>query len=218
MQCLFYDECLKKTVPCLLVPNQVYTINNQKYCKVLFDSSLYSQYNITQNDVSRYCSDSIKLMDIYPARTQDEIDYALLCIPNNTNISDFINKELSRLLKIITMIVSGQTVRSNVFYQLSDFISYEILFKYCTQNDRIFMLGISNNLLSGLPSNILAQYVICMTKQIFDNYPNDNTTTYYIQNYNNLVEFSYLTFPLPINIPILVQNIDLLYPEITLPY
>lgn len=207
----------KKKIPCTIVPNQVFTISGQKYCKVLFDESKY--IDLTKEEVARYCSDTVRIFDIYPANNGQEIAYADACIPNKVT-DNFYYKELSRLLKIIEMITNTENVKSSVFYQLADFISYEILFKYCTHTDRMFMLNISNNLLSdaNVPVPEISKYIVTMTKTIFDNYPKDNTIVYYIQNYNNLIEFAYLTFPLPINIPILKQNVNLLHEVIVLPF
>jgi hypothetical protein len=209
MQCIFYDRVLAKKIPCLLVANKIHVNNGIKYCKVTFDSSKFVEYNVTKYELDRYSSDSVKINEIYPARNQTEIDYANACIPNaisNNHITD----ELNRFESLITMLTDVSSITSAVFYNIADFISYDLLFFYCTHNERVFLLTISTVELTSLPDPIPVPQIVRSVKRIMDKFPDDETIIYRIQNHRDLSEFSYLTFPLSLNIPILKYNVDYL--------
>lgn len=211
MACVYYDRILNKKVPCLIDPNTVYSLGETKYVKVLFDSSRFVDYNVTKHELNRYSNDMVKLINIYPVRTAEEIAYMEACIPNNVT-DDHVEKDLARLLEVITILteVVG-SIKKDTFFQLADFISYELLFSYCTYEDRLFLLTICSYNLPGVPAIVRVPKILLMIKRIFSKY-NDTTITYQIQNYKNLAEFSYITFPLEINIVNLKYNIELLVP------
>lgn len=207
MQCIFYDRILEKKVPCLLVPNKLWVSNGIKYCQVNYDSTKFVEYNITKNELDRYSSDQVKFTEIYPARTPEEIVYANFCIPNKVTETHDID-ELNRFESLIFMLSDVPELSKAVFYNIADFISYDMLFYYCSHSDRLFMLNISTVELTSLPDPILVPQMVRSVKRIMDKYPADETIIYRIQNYRNIAEFSYLTFPLNLNIPVLKHNVD----------
>jgi len=216
MKCLFYDKTLNKKIPCILVPNKLYTKDSDRFCKVIYDDTLFSEYNTNINELNRYSIDSVDIFDIYPANSSDEITYANTCIPNNITINHK-NDELTRFEKIITMLTNVETIKTDFFYKLADFLSYDLLFFYLNQAERIVMLTMSTYIIplenvSMLMINgvIPTKPYLRSIKRIFDKYPNDNTVKYFVQNIRNLAEFSYINFPLELNIPYLKANITML--------
>ena len=220
--CLFYDRHLGKILPCFIVPNMIYSNTDssdwRKYCKIMFDQTLYTTYGTNQDEIDRYSIDSVKIIDIYPARTLVEIAYATSMIPNKTSLTHEVD-ELNRMEQIITMITDSVSIKSGFFYKLADFISYELLFTYLNHNERVFMMTMCNApftlgniaaFIPGGPSTTPVPQMIRMTKRIFDQYPADTTIVYGIQNIGNLAAFDYIPFPLGINIPIMRANINFL--------
>ena len=209
--CLYYDPVLQKTIPCFIVPGTIYTINNsnEKYCKILYDYNNFINFNVTANEVARYSSDTIRIIDIYPNTTSEQFSYAQACIPNLiSNQSTFEIDELNRMYALVTMLVNVSPLQPNFFYNLADFISYDILFTYLTDAERQFMAEISNVAITSVPTvtpSLMCMLNMCNT--IFTAFPVDNTQLYYIQNIKNLAAFTSITFPIPLNIPILKQNI-----------
>ncbi len=207
MQCVYYDQILQKTVPCILIPNKMWVVNGIKYCQVNYDSSKFTEYNITKNELDRYSSDTVKFTDLYPARNQTEIDYSVACIPNKVTVNHY-SDELDRYEALINMLTEVPILSKAVFYHIADFISYDMLFFYCTHYDRLFMLSIASAQLPGLPDPIRVPQMVRSVKRIMDKYPADETIVYHIQNYRNIAEFAYLAVPLSINIPVLKYNCD----------
>lgn len=215
-ECIFYDTILKKKVPCLLIPNELYEIktefNRKFYCHVSFDESKFLEYAITKEELVKYSDEIVLLNNIYPTTTQIEIDYANYCIPNNI-VNNYNNKthnenELDRFEKIIKMItdVEGE-ISSDVFYKLAEFISYELLFMYCNRPERLFMLNLIHNQLTEQP-DIMVPQMIRMTRRIFNKYnDNDEYSNYKIHNYNKYSEFYNIDFPFLININNLDYNV-----------
>lgn len=207
MQCLFYSYILNKPIPCTLLANTILTVNTSKYVQVLFDPTQYSTYGLTDNLVTRYCSDQIRLLDIYPARNSQEIAYATSVMPNLVS-DNHIADDTARILSIIQML--GSPISANVFYQLADFLSYEMLLYYCQPSDRNFLLTICTYDMQAdsipIPSPIPIPHILQMISTIFAAYP-DNTVTYYIQDYKYFAEFATLTYPIPLNIPVLKTNL-----------
>jgi len=216
MKCLFYDKVLQKKIPCNLVPNKLHTKDGDRFCKITYDDTLFNTYNTNLNELNRYSTDNIDIFDIYPANTQSEIDYADTCIPNNISINHKYD-ELIRFEKIVTMLTDVETIKTDFFYKLADFLSYDLLFFYLNQAERVKMLTISTYLIPlenvsmlMIDGVIPVKPYLRTTKRIFDKYPEDNTVKYYVHNIRNLAEFSYLTFPLELNIPYLKANIEML--------
>lgn len=208
MECIVYDRSLQKKIPCLLKPNKIWYQGNESFCQVTFDSSKFETYNITQNELTRYANENVRFRDLYPARTVEEIAYANACIPNLiADQNTFKEDELNRYLSLIEMMTEVSEIKKDVFYHIADIISYEILFTFCNQSDRIFMLGISTYQLPSLPDPILVPQVIKMTARIFEKFTNDDTITYNIQNYRLFGSFDHITFPLQLNIPVLKYNV-----------
>lgn len=207
MECIFYDRRLGKKVPCLLVPNKLWVSNGLKYCQVNFDSSKFVQFGVTKDELNRYSSDKVEFTEIYPTRTQEEIDYANFCIPNKVSNNHNVD-ELDRFESLIFMLSDVPELNRAVFYNIADFISYDMLFFNCTHPERVFMLTISSYQLPSMPDPVLIPQIIRSVKRIMDKYPADETIIYRIQNHRNIAEFSYLTFPLSINIPVLKHNVD----------
>jgi hypothetical protein len=217
MKCLFYDKTLNKKIPCILVPNKLYIKEGDRFCKVTYDDTLFVEYSTNFNELNRYSTDNIDIFDIYPANTVEEIAYANACIPNNTTVNHKYD-ELIRFEKIVTMLTNVETIRTDFFYKLADFLSYDLLFFYLNQAERMIMLTICTYL---IPLENVAMLMIDgvipvkpylrTIKRIFDKYPEDNTVKYYVQNIRNLAEFYYISFPLELNIPYLKTNVNMLY-------
>lgn len=225
MNCLFYDQILNKKIPCKLVPNHFPPdlVNRtdlflRKYIvKVEFDFSKYLEYNLTEQETLRYSSEYVNFMDLYPANTQEDIDYANACIPNL--IPDEANhkqNELNRFEKLINMFCSTDSITSENFYILCDFISYELLFRYHTHEERVFLLTIANVPLTQVPENILCKQTIRLVYMLRNKYiyTNLNDIIYRIENYRNISEFNIYTYPIILNIPVFYGNIEFLYPYV----
>lgn len=209
MNCIFYDRILEKKVPCLLLPGRLTTVED-KMCKKIFvqvqyDSSKFVEYNITVEELDRYSSEFVNIHDIYPANTQAQIDYSTAVIPNKvTNDSD----ELDRYEAIIEMIttVNGD-ISKDIFYRLSDFVSYELLFQRCTYNERLFMMSLSVSELTEQPVQIFIPQMVRMTKRLFEKYTTTIDSEYDIDNYNNYYEYEN-TLPITLNINNLKYNVN----------
>lgn len=210
--CVYYDRSLQKKVPCFLVPNRMSTKETsfEKTVKILHDPSTTGAFSVSKNEFIRYSTDTQRLLDLYPYRTDDEKTYADACIPRTIpNDTTFFEDELKRFEQLIVMLTDVESIKSDFFYKLADFISYDLLFMYNTHSQRVFMLTICTVVLPYVPSPMPVSWsMIHSVKRIFDKYPNDDTLVYNIQNIRNLAEFSYLTFPLSINIPVLKTNVD----------
>lgn len=199
MQCIFYDKFLYKQIPCLLVTNELYKITNdfdrKFYVHVEFDPSKFEEFNTSRAELLRYSKEKIKLIDIYPARSQKEIDYAINCIPNlltNNHSSD----ELDRFESIIDMLTENDITRE-LFYNLCEFITYELLFMYCTTDEKSFFMILSASQLSEQPEVILIPQIIRMLKRIFTKYLETPYDVIKIMNYRR---FSGFDSELPVRI------------------
>ena len=214
--CIYYNYILAKQIPCFIVPGFIYTRDqsSEKYCKIIHDYNNFTtgSFNVSTNEVIRYSTDTIKIIDIYPNTNPTEYAYSQACIPNLIgNQSTFEVDELTRKSTIVSMLLNVTPLQPNFFYNLADFISYDLLFTYLTDLEREFMAEISNVLLTEVPPvSPGLVLMITMCNNLFSSFPQDNTQMYYIQNVKNLAAFSYISFPIPLNIPILKQNITYL--------
>lgn len=187
MECIYYDRNLGKKVPCILIPGELHStttdLGRKTYVHVYFDSTRFVEFSVTEGELNRYCSEFVNIHDLYPANTQAQKDYANAVIPSGfTNNSD----ELDRYEAIINMIttVTGD-ISKDMFYLLSDLVSYELLFMKCTYDERIFMLGLSAAQLTAQPDPIQIPQIIRMTKRLFEKYTTAIDTNYDLDNYNN---------------------------------
>lgn len=216
--CLFYDKTLNKTIPCILVPNQLYTVEMRKYANISFDITQLATYNLTLNELLRYSAFNVRLMDLYPNTSNDELLYAQSCIPNLiANAGTFEYDELVRFQKLVDMLLDVNEITADTFYKIADFLSYEVLFLYLQANERRFMLTIATINLT--PENVNAIIVsnggidtikpylkTCLKLFTSFNYTDNN---YYVRNIMNLANIG-VTFPLVINVPLLQSNIQFL--------
>lgn len=209
MECVYYERNLGKKVPCILIPGELHSKTNdlvrKTYVHIYFDSTRFVEFGVTEGELNRYCSEFININELYPTNTQAQKDYANAVIPNGfTNNSD----ELDRYEAIINMItdVSGD-ISKNMFYLLSDLVSYELLFTKCTYDERIFMMGLSSSQLNVQPDPIKVPQMIRMTKRLFEKYTDTVDTNYDIDNYN----YYYIhdgALPIVLNIDNLKYNVN----------
>jgi len=223
LSCLYYDHNLRKLIPCFLIPNKIFTIQDgRKYVNVTYDSSQFETYNTNYNELYRYSSSSVRLIDLYPNTNSEQLAYAQACVPNLiANQSTYQTDELNRVVSLVTMI-SSVTPSQDTFYKLCDFISCEILFTVLQDSDRKFMAVVGNMSLN--TSNIgpiLTQFggivpvkmYLLMIYNLFNLY-SDNTVVYYLQNSLNLsdvISRYNIVFPISLNIQILRPNMIFLY-------
>jgi hypothetical protein len=212
MNCVFYEYKLRKKIPCVLIPGKIYVENNSTKritkAHVYFDKSKSEEYGVTYEEFIRYSTEFVDIYFLYPANTQSEINYLNTVIPESyTNNYD----ELNRFEAIITMITNTENdISREMFYILSDLVSYELLFNYCEYSERIFMMSLSTEKLVHQPNVVLIPQMVRMTKRIFSKYSNniDNIDTYYdLDNYNNYYEYSNI-LPITINVDNLKHNVN----------
>lgn len=209
MNCIFYNERLNKKIPCILIPGSIKVIENtierSVYVHVYFDASKYAEYDLTSIELIRYCSEFVNIREIYPMVTTNQINYANTVIPNGvTNNSD----ELDRYEALIEMITNTTgDIPKEMFYILSDLVSYELLFNYCEYYHRVFMMSLSMAQLTAQPSIVLVPQMIRMTKRIFSKYSDSVDTYYDLDNYNNYYEHDNI-LPLTIHIDNLRYNVN----------
>ena len=75
---------------------------------------------------------------------------------------------------LVTMLVNVSPLQPNFFYNLADFISYDILFTYLTDAERQFMAEISNVAITSVPTvtpSLMCMLNMCNT--IFTAFPVD---------------------------------------------
>jgi hypothetical protein len=205
-------------IPCFLVPNKVYTIDNRKYVNISWDPTQFATYNINIEELIRYSKLTIRLVDLYPNTNSSQLTYAQACMPNLiANTSTFENDELVRFQTLVNMILNTTNpITSDTFYKVADFLSYEVLFLYLQTNERHFMLYIATHTLTsgnvdaviagvGGITTIIPFLKSCLT--IFTSYAYIDTI-YNIQNIMNLALG--ITFPLQINVPLMQANIQFL--------
>lgn len=209
MKCVFYNQTIQKKVPCILIPGELYgktsDYKRKLYVHVYFDPTEYINYNVTQEELNRYCSEFVNIYDIYPMNTIDQQNYANAVIPDKvTNNSD----ELDRFEAIVNMLtdVSGD-IDDEMFYYLADFISYELLFTYSTQQERVFMLTISSIQLTEQPLVVEIPQIVRMTKRIFEKFTEPIDSLYDIDNYNNYHTYKDI-LPRTLNIDFLKYNVN----------
>ena len=209
MNCLFYDYKLQTTIPCILIPGELYRDYKPwriiLYLHVYFDPTQSNIYPVTQDQFNRYSSEFVNIHDLYPANTPEQISYYNSVIPNLfTNNTD----ELNRFMALISMIVNTGLgdIPADLFFGLCQFISYELLFNLCTLSDREFLLGISTVILTDQPPNIPVPQIIQMYKTMCNAYsPYTTITDWYIENYNSYQQ-CYGVLPIHLNIPYFTQN------------
>ncbi len=200
MNCVFYT--IEKKIPCVLIPGEIYVKNmsfkREMYVHVYFDTTKYAEYDVTQGLLSRYCCEFVNIHDLYPANNQTQLDYITAVVPNGfTNNSD-----------LITMIttVSGD-INKDLFYLLSDLVSYELLFTKCTLEERYFMAGISAVQLTEQPNIVPVPQMVRMVRRLFEKYTSAISSEYDIDNYNNYYEHTDV-LPLELNTDNLKFNVN----------
>jgi hypothetical protein len=224
MKCVYFCKTLQKTVPCLLIPNKLYTYpDGRKYINVKYDRDELSNYGVTLNELYRYSSDTVRLIDIYPTNTPEQIAYATACIPNKVpNESEHKLKEFERMDQLIDMILSVP-INGDTYHKLCDYISCEMLFIFLTQTERVFMLTLANSpfnsttilVLISMYGGISCKTYINSVYKIFNAYE-DNVSLYFLQNMMNLsdvIATNGTAFPIPLNISFLRQNVILLHDD-----
>jgi hypothetical protein len=175
MSCLYYSKDLQKPVPCTIVPN-VITIYNNLYtrdhiCKVEYDETSLNTYNLTMNQILKYCSNYVNIHELYPYETQDEIDY----FNNHAGISKIVypDKELARYNKLYSYISNISEISNDIFFYLCSLFVVDLQFKYLTYEERIFMKSLSDSQFSQSPEIILVPEAIKMLLNLFDKYNGD---------------------------------------------
>lgn len=211
MECVYYCRTLGKKIPCILIPGSLRTVTTvvgrEMYVHTYFDSARFAAFGLSEGEVKRYCSEFVNINDIYPTNTQAQIDYANAVIPSGfTNNSD----ELDRYEAVIGMLtdVTGDISR-DMFYLLSDLVSYELLFTKCTYDERIFMMGLSQAQLTEQPVQILVPQMVRMTRKLFEKYTSPVDPEYDLDNYNDYYEHE-SSLPVTLNIDNLKYNVNFL--------
>lgn len=220
---VFWCDKLEKLVPCNLRTN--YCVNKQSaegkryYIRADYDFDKFAEFNITKEEVYRYSDEFVLLNRIYPAETQTQIDYYTEVIPNKITTGDHKNSELDRFEAIVNMLCNftGE-LNSEVFFNLTEFITFEILFTYCDLNDRLFMQQLASVQLTEQPQTVLVPQLVRMAKTIFNKMDLSlpvyqslsngayNYKIYKIFNERHFSEFDYIPFPLLLNVDILKYN------------
>jgi len=209
MNCIFYDRILGKKVPCILIPGKIFLksdeMSKKLYVQVHFDSSKFVEYDVTIEKLQRYSSEFVNIHELYPANTQDQINYATTVIPN---LFTTYSEELDRYESLVGMITDvDEDISKDMFYLLSDLISYELLFTKCTSIERQFMMSLTISKLGEQPVSILIPQMIRMTKRLFEKYTTTIDTYYDLDNYNNYYEHDNL-LPITLNIDNLKFNVN----------
>lgn len=223
---LFYDQILSKAIPCNIEPNfceiQETQLGRRYYVRCKYDFTQFATYNVTKEEVYRYSSEIVQLNDVYPANTQAQIDYFNLVAPDKIiNANDHESDEMDRFEAMIDMICDFTgDLDIDVFFNLAQFISYELLFTYCNQNERIFFQTISSVLLTQQPNPVEVPQMVRMVRAIFDKvdtaHPKFNTLKngaspnklYKLYNSRRYSELDYIPFPILIDIEVLEQNVN----------
>lgn len=220
MDCVFYDYKLAKVVPCTLVPNEVYEVKDtlkgkEFYVRVKFDPTRFVLYDTNLDELRRYSDELIPLMDIYPSNTQTQKDYHDLVLPGGISGSHA-SDELDRFEAIVDMLTDSKDdqnnsidISSETFYRLAEFISYELLFRYCNHTERMYMLTLSAVQITEEPDPIPIPQLLRMSRRIFDKFPTYDLpeNTYKIYNYRHFGDIEYIPFPLVINAVNLDYNV-----------
>jgi hypothetical protein len=221
---LYHNHILNKTIPAFLDQNSIEVsetpVGKIFYVKTRYDFELFPKYFLNKEEVYRYGGEVIPISDIYPANTQKEILYYNEVHPNKISHKDHKYKELDRYEKTIQMLTNSSHHMSHIhdddvskksFYNLAELISYELLFIYCNQPERIFMQTISVMGLTVQPTTVLATQILKMVRLIFNHYAEHTEyDVYKLFNVKRLSEFDYISFPILISIPLLDQNLRFL--------
>jgi hypothetical protein len=192
-------------VPCTIVPNEIYKINVMKdpHVRVIYDSTKFETFNVTIEELRRYSSELVPLIEVYPNTTSEELTYA------GSGLYDSAS-ELVRFETLINMITDVSKLKSDVFYTLAEFISYELLFRYLTSPQRLFMMSLAASLIEDPITESMVEHcntpMINMTKRIFDKFPNI-PGIHKIVNYKHFGNLSHITFPILLNITNLKANV-----------
>lgn len=217
--CVYYNTKLKQNIPCFLLKNYITEYNHMSgrnfSVQIIPDESKYVEYNLSQNKILKYVFELIPINEIYPYSTQEEIDYADSVIPDKispTHIQD----ELKRYDKIIEILCDVPEITGTTYEKIASFISYELLFTLHTSEERVFMFGLSQVLLTEIPENILTPYLINMTYNFCTKYNDIGFSRIFkIFNYNHYSHALYIQFPLEVNKDILKANVIFLHPHLT---
>jgi hypothetical protein len=213
----YFDKILNKYLSCDIVPGILYTkiikdqfriIDMIYYCEVT-----YNVDTTTADQILKYGSRLVDINDIYPADTQTEIDYHTSCI---TTCAVDKPTELQRFLKIITDLTNVTELDTEMFYNLCNFVSYELLFKYLTHDERIFfqMLSFYNyNTLADVPEPILAPDLLRMTSRLFSKYSGTLNVEHEMFNYKHYYEHDSI-FPIILNVQNISHNVQLISPSL----
>jgi hypothetical protein len=222
--CLFYDNCIQKSIPCFLVPNEIYstqtTFNRDIFVRIEFDTSKFGLYNINPLQVSKFVRNTVRIDKIYPATSQIEIDYALACMPaavpnNETHYSD----EMRRYEKIIQMFCDFDGFFSvDTFYTIAEFVAYEVTIVYGDVPTRQFMLTLTQSpVLTEQPASLneIQSSVIRMTRMVFNKcqaigtgYEEGDDIMYYLVNYRLLPGLDQVFVTYPISLKTLRLNVN----------
>ena len=221
---LFYCKILEKTIPAKLKtnffePHETH-LGTRYFVKCEYDFDEFSNYTVTKEEVYRYCSEIRQVNDVYPATTQAEIEYFNLVKPNSiSNETDNEHDELDRFEKLISMICDFTgDLDIDVFFNLAQFIGYELLFTYCNYTERVFFQTITISMLTEQPDPVEIPQMVRMTKEIFSNIDtthhkfnllkNGASThkLYKLYNIRRYSEFDYIPFPMLIDIENLETN------------
>ena len=168
---LYYDHSLKKAIPCCIEPNFLESheteLGNRFYARCKYDFSQFSAYNITKEEVYRYSNEIVQLNDVYPADTQAEIDYFNLVAPDKIVDVDHEIKERDRFETLVNMICDFTgDLDIDVFFNLAQFISYELLFTYCNQTERLFFQTMCGIEFTQQPNPVEAPQMVNMVRKI----------------------------------------------------
>jgi hypothetical protein len=214
MSCLYYCKDLQKVVPCTIVPNviRLYDHMYKRECliQVNYDDVSLGKYNLTMNQIMKYCSEYINIHELYPCETQDEIDY----FNNHIGVSKTVypDKELSRYEKLYSYLCNIDEISSDFIYHLSNLFITDLQFKYLTQEQQVFMKSLSDSQFSQSPEVILIPICMKMLLHLFDKYTGELFENHTMSNYNNYTNYNFL-FPLTLNVNNIKFNMNLIRNE-----
>lgn len=223
---LYYCKELQKDIPAKLKTNffEIHEthIGKRFYVKCEYDFDEFLNYNVTKEEVYRYCNEVVQINEVYPATTQAEIDYFDLVKPNLiTNVTDHEHDELDRFEKLVSMICDFTgDLDIDVFFNLAQFIGYELLFTYCNYTERVFFQTLTLSVLTEQPDPVEIPQMVRMTRTIFNNIDithhmfnllkngASSNKLYKLFNIRRYSEFDYIPFPMLIDVDNLRLNCD----------
>lgn len=218
--CVVYNDFLDQKIPCTIVPDNIKEFDGfdgrNFYVVIQADESKFNDFALSVDEVRRYVKNTYKLFDIYPYSTQEEIDYADNVIPNSISENHY-EMELNRFCKLVEIICSPSEISEQTYYSMGRFISYELLFMYCTPEERLFMQTLSDTVLTEVPDPILIPQMVKMTYLFMTKYNDtDVDRNFNIYNYRDFYWISYIPFPIVINKDNLKANAEFLDPHLNI--